>query len=94
MGVYLKSIYKTDKMNLYIGNLPFQVREQELQDLFGQFGEVSSVKVVMDRVTGRSKGFAFVEMPNDNEAQSAIDGLNGKPFKERALTVNQARPRE
>ncbi|MBS3913345.1 MAG: RNA-binding protein [Bacteroidetes bacterium] len=81
-------------MNLYIGNLPFTVREQELQDLFGQFGEVSSVKVVMDRVTGRSKGFAFVEMPNDNEAQSAIDGLNGKPFKERALTVNQARPRE
>jgi cold-inducible RNA-binding protein len=81
-------------MNLYIGNLAYSVREQELQQFFEQYGEVSSVKVVMDRVTGRSKGFAFVEMPNDSEAQNAIDSLNGKPFKERAMTVNQARPRE
>lgn len=81
-------------MNLYIGNLAYSVREQELREFFEQCGEVSSVKVIMDRVTNRSKGFAFVEMPNDAEAQTAIDTLNGKEFKERALTVNQARPRD
>jgi RNA recognition motif-containing protein len=81
-------------MNLYIGNLAFSVREQDLQEHFGQFGEVSSVKVIMDRATGRSKGFGFVEMPNDAEAQAAIDALNGKQFKDRAMTVNQARPKD
>lgn len=81
-------------MNLYIGNLAYTVREQELREFFEQCGEVSSVKVIMDRVTGRSKGFAFVEMPNDAEAKVAIDTMNGKEFRERPLTVNEARPRD
>ncbi|MCC7297309.1 MAG: RNA-binding protein [Bacteroidia bacterium] len=81
-------------MNLYIGNLAYTVREQELREFFEQCGEVSSVKVIMDRVTGRSKGFAFVEMPNDGEAKVAIDTMNGKEFRERPLTVNEARPRD
>lgn len=81
-------------MNLYIGNLAFNVREKELREYFEQCGEVSSVKVIMDRVTNRSKGFGFVEMPNDNEAQTAIDTLNGKDFSGRAMTVNEARPRD
>lgn len=81
-------------MNLYIGNLAYTVREQELREFFEQCGEVSSVKVIMDRVTGRSKGFAFVEMPNDAEAKTAIDTMNGKEFRERPLTVNEARPRD
>jgi RNA recognition motif-containing protein len=86
--------FRQQEMNLYIGNLAYSVREQELREFFEQCGEVSSVKVIMDRVTNRSKGFAFVEMPNDAEAQTAIDTLNGKEFKDRAMTVNQARPRD
>jgi len=80
--------------NLYVGNLSYSVKDDELQALFAQFGTVSSARVISDRDTGRSKGFGFVEMPNDDEAQAAIDGLNGKENNGRPLTVNEAKPRE
>lgn len=79
---------------LYVGNLAYSVRDEELQQAFGQFGAVSSAKVMMDRETGRSKGFGFVEMGSDAEAQAAINGLNGQPLAGRAIVVNEARPRE
>jgi hypothetical protein len=79
---------------LYVGNLAYSVRDQDLQDAFSQYGAVSSAKVMMDRDTGRSKGFGFVEMSNDAEAQAAINGLNGQPVAGRAIVVNEARPRE
>ncbi len=77
--------------NLYVGNLSFSVTSDSLRDLFGQYGTVTSASVVMDRDTGRSRGFGFVEMDDGGEA--AIDALNGKEFEGRALTVNEARPR-
>lgn len=80
-------------MNLYIGNLNYAVKEQELQELFQQVGEVSSVKIITDKFTGRSRGFAFVEMPNDAEAKTAIESLNGRSLKERELSVTEAQPR-
>lgn len=80
--------------NIYVGNLPFSTTEQDLQQLFGQYGQVGRASVVMDRETGRSRGFGFVEMPNDAEGQAAINALNGKDFSGRALVVNVARPRE
>ena len=80
-------------MNLYIGNLNYAVKEQELQELFQQVGEVSSVKIITDKFTGRSRGFAFVEMPNDAEAKAAIESLNGRSLKERELSVTEAQPR-
>ncbi len=79
---------------LYVGNLAYSVRDQDLQDAFSQYGAVSSAKVMIDRETGRSKGFGFVEMSNDAEAQAAINGLNGQPVAGRAVVVNEARPRE
>lgn len=79
---------------LYVGNLAYSVRDQDLQDAFSEFGAVSSAKVMMDRETGRSKGFGFVEMGSDAEAQAAINGLNGQPVAGRAVVVNEARPRE
>ncbi|HEX5358168.1 MAG TPA: RNA-binding protein [Aquabacterium sp.] len=79
---------------LYVGNLAYSVRDQDLQDAFSQYGAVSSAKVMMDRETGRSKGFGFVEMGSDAEAQAAINGLNGQPVAGRAVVVNEARPRE
>lgn len=79
---------------LYVGNLAYTVRDQDLQDAFSPFGAVSSAKVMMDRDTGRSKGFGFVEMGSDAEAQAAINGLNGQPVAGRAVVVNEARPRE
>jgi len=79
---------------LYVGNLAYSVRDESLQEAFGQFGTVSSAKVMMDRETGRSKGFGFVEMGSDAEAQSAINGMNGQPLEGRAIVVNEARPRE
>ena len=79
---------------LYVGNLSYSVRDDDLQQAFAQFGTVSSAKVMMDRDTGRSKGFGFVEMGSDAEAQSAISGMNGKDLDGRALVVNEARPRE
>jgi RNA recognition motif-containing protein len=79
---------------LYVGNLSYDTSDSDLQKLFEQFGSVQSAQVIMDRDTGRSKGFGFVEMGSDQEAQAAINGLNGKEANGRALTVNEARPRE
>ncbi|NLZ59683.1 MAG: RNA-binding protein [Lentisphaerae bacterium] len=79
---------------LYVGNLSYAVTDSELESLFAQFGQVDSAKVISDRDSGRSKGFGFVEMANDNEAEAAIEGLNGKENNGRALTVNEARPLE
>ena len=79
---------------LYVGNLSYQVDSSELEQLFGQHGQVLSAQVINDRDTGRSKGFGFVEMANDNEAEAAITALNGQEHGGRALTVNEARPRE
>ena len=81
-------------MNLYIGNLSWSISEPELQQTFEAYGEVSSCKIVKDKMTNRSKGFAFVEMPNDDEANAAISALNGKDVKGRNISVNEARPRE
>jgi RNA recognition motif-containing protein len=80
-------------MNIYIGNLSYQVTEEDIQKAFEPFGQVESAKIIRDNYSGRSKGFGFVEMPVDNEAEAAIAGLNGKDLKGRALTVNKARPR-
>ncbi len=79
---------------LYVGNLAYSVRDESLHQAFSQFGTVTSAKVMMDRDTGRSKGFGFVEMGSDAEAQSAINGMNGQPLEGRAVVVNEARPRE
>ena len=79
---------------LYVGNLAYSVRDEDLQQRFAEFGSVTSAKVMMDRDTGRSKGFGFVEMGSDAEAQAAIRGLNGKSVDGRALVVNEARPKE
>jgi RNA recognition motif-containing protein len=79
---------------LYVGNLSYSVRDSDLQDLFSAHGTVDSAQVIMDRDTGRSKGFGFVEMSSDQEAQAAISALNGKEVEGRNLTVNEARPRE
>jgi hypothetical protein len=79
---------------LYVGNLAYSVRDDSLLQAFSQFGNVSSAKVMMDRETGRSKGFGFVEMSSDPEAQAAINGMNGQPLEGRAIVVNEARPRE
>ena len=79
---------------LYVGNLPYSVRDEDLQQSFGQFGAVTSAKVMMERDTGRSKGFGFVEMGSDAEAQAAIAGMNGQPLGGRSVVVNEARPME
>jgi RNA recognition motif-containing protein len=80
-------------MNIYVGNIPRGVTENELRELFQAFGEISSTSVIKDKFSGESRGFGFVEMPNKEEAQKALSGLNGKDFKGRPLTVNEARPR-
>ena len=79
---------------LYVGNLPYGMRDMDLEQAFGQFGNVTSAKVMMDRETGRSKGFGFVEMGSDAEAQAAIQGMNGQPVGGRNMVVNEARPME
>ncbi|MDM7916405.1 MAG: RNA recognition motif domain-containing protein [Candidatus Eisenbacteria bacterium] len=79
---------------LYVGNLSFRVTDSDLEELFSQHGTVQSAQVIMDRDTGRSKGFGFVEMAGNDEAQRAIQALNGQNFQGRDLTVNEARPRE
>jgi RNA recognition motif-containing protein len=78
---------------LYVGNLPYDTGENELQELFGPFGAIESVRVMRDMATGRARGFAFVEMGTDEEAQAAAAGLNGHEVGGRALTVNEARPK-
>ena len=79
---------------LYVGNLSYNLRDSDLEDMFAVHGSVQSAQVIMDRDTGRSKGFGFVEMSNDQEAQDAISAMNGKEVDGRSLTVNEARPRE
>jgi len=81
-------------MNIYVGNLSFDVAEDELKEAFGAFGAVESVNLIKDKFSGKSRGFGFVEMPSQEEAQAAIAGLNGKDLKGRELKVNEARPRE
>ena len=80
-------------MNIYIGNISYEVTEEDLQQAFEAFGQVESVRIIKDKYSGQSKGFGFVEMPAKAEAQSAIEGLNGKELKGRTLNVNEARPR-
>ncbi|WP_321425604.1 RNA-binding protein [uncultured Bacteroides sp.] len=80
-------------MNIYVGNLNYRVREADLQQIMEDYGTVSSVKVIMDRETGKSKGFGFIEMPNDEEGAKAIAELNGAEFEGRALVVKEARPK-
>ena len=80
-------------MNIYVGNLPYGVTEEELRQAFEAFGEVESTKIIKDMYSGRSKGFGFVEMPNSAEGHAAIDALDSKEFKGRTIKVNKARPR-
>ena len=80
-------------MNIFVAKLNFKTRQEDLQSAFAQYGEVSSVKIVKDRETGRSKGYGFVEMPNDEEAQAAIDGLNEKELDGRVIVVKPANPK-
>ncbi len=81
-------------MNIYVGNLSFDTSETELEEAFGPFGKIDAVRLITDRYSGRSKGFGFVEMPGNDEAESAIQALNGKELHGRTLTVNEARARE
>jgi cold-inducible RNA-binding protein len=81
-------------MNLYVGNLSYRLTEDELRQAFEEFGQVSSCTIIKDKVTGESKGFGFLEMPEHSEAEAAINGLNGRDLKGRRLNVNEARPRE
>lgn len=81
-------------MNIYVGNLSYQASEDELRQAFEAFGEVVSVSIIKDKLTGQSRGFAFVEMGSDDAGRAAITGMNGKDYRGRALTVNEARPRE
>lgn len=81
-------------MNIYVGNLSYQSSEDDLRQAFEAFGQVESVSIIKDKVTGRSRGFGFVEMPVEEEAVAAIDGLNNTELQGRSLRVNQARPRE
>ena len=81
-------------MNIYVGNLSYGMTEDELREAFAAYGDVSSVKILSDRETGRSRGFGFVEMPNQSEGEAAVAQLNGKEVGGRTLRVNEARPRE
>ncbi len=80
-------------VNIYVGNLPYGTTDQELQDLFSQYGQIAKVSIISDRETGRSRGFGFVEMADDAAGKTAIEALNGQDFGGRPLTVNEARPR-
>jgi RNA recognition motif-containing protein len=79
--------------NIYVGNLSFTAKEEEVRSLFEPFGQIEKVQIITNRDTGQSRGFAFVEMPDDAQAEAAINGLNGKEIAGRALSVNEARPR-
>ena len=87
-------VQKGENMDIYAGNLPYELTEQDLKDLFVEFGSVSSARVITDQYSGRAKGFAFVEMPNQEEAEEAIKQLEGKEIDGRNIKVNQAKPRE
>jgi RNA recognition motif-containing protein len=86
-------LYQGGFVNIYVGNLPRDTNDSDLQKAFEAFGQVLSVTIVRDKFSGQSRGFGFVDMPNNKEAQAAIDGLNGKEFMDQALNVNEARPR-
>lgn len=81
-------------MNIYVGNVDFKATEDQLSDLFAEYGEVTSVKIITDKVTGRSKGYAFVEMANDADGKAAVKALNGYVLNNREMSVSEARPRE
>lgn len=81
-------------MNIYVGNLSWGLNDNDLEQIFAEHGQVSSAKIIQDRETGRSRGFGFVEMPNDDDGRKAIEALNGMEIDGRNLTVNEARPRE
>lgn len=81
-------------MNIYISNLSYSINDADLKDLFAEYGEVSSAKIIMDRETGRSRGFGFVEMTNDSEGEAAIEALNGAEYEGKNIAVSVARPRE
>ncbi len=81
-------------MNIYVANIPWKASEEQLKELFSQFGDVNSAKIIMDKVTQRSRGFGFVEMSDDNAGRTAINELNGRDFLGKNLVVNEARPRE
>jgi len=81
-------------VRIYVGNLPYEATEQDLSEAFAEFGEVETVNIVADKFTGRSRGFAFVDMPTKAEGEAAVEGLNGKALLNRNLVVNEARPRE
>ena len=89
-----KDAEKGHRMNIYVGNIPYSMTENEVKALFEQYGEVSNARVITDRETGRAKGFAFVEMPNKEQAIAAIEAVNGSEQGGRSLIVNEARPRE
>ena len=80
-------------MNIYVGSLSFDVSENDLREAFEQFGEITEVRLIMDKFSGKSKGFGFIEMPSKEEAEKAIEEMNGKDFKGRALSVNEAKPK-
>lgn len=80
-------------MDIYVGNLAYKSTDDDLRTLFGQYGEVTSARVVTDKASGRSKGFGFVEMPDENQAKAAIDAINGNDFQGRPLRVNQSQPK-
>jgi len=81
-------------MNIYVGNLDYGIQESELEQLFQEYGEVASVKIIKDKYTGKAKGFGFIEMPDEGEATTAIEELNGRDVNGRQMKVNQARPRK
>jgi RNA recognition motif-containing protein len=89
----LKNLTEERRINIYVGNLAFEATEEAMETAFAEYGEVSSARVVVDRFSGRSRGFGFVEMKDDTDAETAIQALNGKEFQGGELTVNQARPR-
>lgn len=90
---YIECTYM-NRMNIYVGNIPFSATQDQVKELFAQYGQVESVRIIMDKLTGRSRGFAFVQFVNKEEGQQAIDGLNNKDFLGKQLRVNEARPRE
>ena len=81
-------------MNIYVGNLSYKLKESDLENVFAEFGKVSSVKIITDKYSGRSKGFGFVTMDDDDDAKKAIEALNGSSLKERDMVVNEARPKK
>ena len=82
-----------DRMNIYVGNLPHKATEDEVRQAFAEFGEVTEVRLIVDKFSGESRGFGFVEMPSKAEAEKAIEAMNGKDFMERVLNVNEAQPK-